>query len=379
MATLRELRKHAKYEFQANNACIIKGPPGYGKTDLSKILFEDLKRDNPGKRVGMGVCFMATQQSVDFTGLPWRGTVDVLQADGSMKTFTITDPAIPRWFISTEGIPASCYDIYFIVIEEWGQGNEEAKRAGAEVLLHGGTPPFYAPPGSPRLALTNVDSRDGITKEYDFVINRRAEYTCVGDNRVWIEDFANKPYVYGTSTWNTLGVTKAWAERNSKLLFEEKPKKQGPWCSPRTLAMADRYTQVVMADNKGVIPHEDPQYYQGLLGKIGPNATDSYVADLKFRLELPSYQSVVNDPDNTVIPARADLLCLMAYELSSLAQPDDMVALMRYMMRKEMPKDMQMTFVKALIQRDAKGYANLPALQGWIAKNATLITLINSL
>ena len=73
----------------------------------------------------------------------------------------------------------------------------------------------------------------------------------------------------------------------------------------------------------------------------------------------------------------ADQIMLMAYGLASRAEPADAGPVIEYVQR--MPKDMAVTFVQSLFRRAGKEFAPLPAVQGWIAKNASLLTIVNSL
>jgi hypothetical protein len=376
---LRTVFKHTCADILAGNAVILKGPPGFGKTDLMGKVGVWWKNQNPGKRVGLSCFFMATQSSIGFTGLPWKGEREI---EG--RRFTVTDPAIPQWFMATdmdsgEVRPASLFDSVLLVIEEWGQGEAETKRAGAEVLRAGGTPPWYLPAGSPRIALTNVDARDGVTKEFDFVIGRRGEYEITGDVDVWLEDFADKPYSWQGRTWDVMPVTKAWAKQHPEVLFEPKPEKQGPWCNPRTMCMADRYAQVMSHMNNNEIPVKDSGFVEGIAGKIGMAAAVSYVGHLQFMLDLPSYETIVADPKGTPVPSKADLQLLMAYELAGRTKVEHLAEVITYMSRKEMPKDMSVTYVSSLLRRDYKSIVNEPAMQAWISKNASLVSIIASL
>lgn len=386
---LRTVFKHTCADFIAGNAVIWKGPPGFGKTDLTNKVFDWLRKQNPGKRVGLSCFFMATQSEIGFTGLPWKGERDY----GDGKIVTVTDPAVPQWYMATDPetgqrLPASMFDLVLLVIEEWGQGSAETKRAGAEVLRAGGTPPWYLPPGSPRLALTNVDSRDGVTKEFDFIIGRRGEYEISGDADVWIEDFADKPYSWGGKPWEVMPFTKAFAKQHPEILFEPKPDKQGPWCNPRTLCMADRYAQVIAQFNgapdgstaaqlEGFIPVNDADFTSGLAGKIGMAAATQYVGDLQFLVELPKYEAVVADPEGTPVPKKADLLMLMAYKMAGMAKVEDLKSVLQYISR--LPKDMSVTFVSSLLRRDYKRFTTEPAMAAWISKNAQLISIIATL
>jgi len=112
-------------------------------------------------------------------------------------------------------------------------------------------------------------------------------------------------------------------------------------------------------------------------GTIGMPATTSLVSHLQFRLELPSYDSVVADPAGTPVPNKADMQMLMTYELASYAKPADLGPVITYIQR--LPKDMAVTFVSSLLRRDYKQMVNVPAMQAWINKNAALVSVISSL
>lgn len=382
---LRDCAKHIRYNILAGNATLLEGPPGFGKTDLMTKLAVWFRGQHQGKRVGFSCFFMATQTPIGFTGLPWRGSATWKDPAGVDHVFTTTDPAVPQWYMATcldtgERLPASCFDKVFLVIEEWGQGSAETKRAGAEVLRAGGTPPYYLPPGSARVALTNVDASDGVTKEFDFLFGRRGKIVASGDTDVWLEDFADKPYVWQGKTWNVLPFTKNFARSHPDILFEPKPKKQGPWCNPRSLTNGDRYVQCAAEDNNGEIPGQDPAFMDALAGHIGHPAMVQYCGDLQFLLELPHYEDVVKDPDGTALPARADLMMLMVYELAGRVKPDDLAPVLQYVSRlTKKAGDMPIAFVASLLRRDYKNTISHPAMQAWIQKNAAAVSIIASL
>jgi hypothetical protein len=381
---LRDAFKQIQANILAGNAVILKGAPGLGKSDLMSKVAKWYRSIHPDWRIGMSTTFMATQSPMDWIGTPWKGERKWVTADGDEVTYTVTDPAIPRWFLATcldtgEVLPASLFHSVILVIEEWGQGSAEAKRAGAEVLRAGGTPPWYLPAGSPRIAITNVDAGDGVTKEFDFIIGRRGELPITGDVNVWLEDFADRPYEWQGKAWSVLPVTKAWAARHPHILFEPKPEVQGPWCTARTLTAADRCVQTGTDLNGGEIPLNNAAFVENIAGHIGMPAATSYIGDLQFVAQLPSYEDIVRDPEGTEVPAKADLQMLMAYTLAGRVQPNDkhIAAVVTYMTKEpaqgaRMPADMAATFITSLIHRDYKNFLNRPAIQEWIAKNARL-------
>ncbi len=377
---LRSIRKHMLADIMAGNAVCIKGQPGLGKTDMTMQVAAWWAAQQKDKSVGVNVTFLALQSQVGGTGLPFPGKMTV-----NGREYTITDPAVPEWFLAAdmktgEVRPSDQFHYVFQVFDEWGQGPLEAKRQFCEVLLHGRCGKWQLPAGSPRVALTNVDARDGVTKLLDMEIGRRAEKTVAGDVTVWLEDFADRPYPFSGRSWQVQPIVKAWAQRHPEIMFEAKPEKQGPWCNPRSLTMADRYMQSIAELNGGTMPIEDSGFINSLAGYIGMAATTSLVGDLHFLIELPSYADVVKAPMETPLPEKADLMLLMAYQLAGMVQPDDIGPVLQYVDRiAKKSADMSITFVASLLRRDYAGIVNLAPMQAWISKNAARLSIITAL
>ena len=376
---LREAQQQIRLLTQAGNAILLEGTSGLGKSAITFAEFERAKANGAAKNEtwGLGMVFAATQTPPDLIGYQFKGEHDF----GDGKKITVTEPSVPLWMLSVPhgddpgGKPAYMYDKFWLIIEEYGQGEADTKRAMAEIFLNGGTAPWYLPPGSVRIGCTNVGSRYGVTKDFDFCIARRSRINITGDINILLP-YLDKPYTKHGQSWQTMPVMKSWAATHPEIVFEPEPKEQGPWCMPRTLCDADRYLQCVMAENNGTIP-TDGGTIETLSGIIGMAATQSLIGHLQFRLELPSYAEIVADPDNTPVPKKADLLLLMAYELAGYTQIPDLAACIKYVQR--LPKDMAVTYVSSLLRRDYKNIINTPAMQGWINRNAALVSIIASL
>jgi hypothetical protein len=361
----------------AGNASIVVSKSGMGKSQMGYATFKKWQAQQ-GEKVncGFGQIFLATQSPADLIGYQFKGEKTFDLGDGETRKITVTDPSVPLWMISMEGKPAFMYDKFWLVIDEYGQGEADTKRAAAEILLNGGTAPWYLPPGSVRLALTNEGTRYGVTKDFDFCIARRTRIEVTPDVKGWL-DWADKPYSYQGGQWMVQPVVKAWAQTNPGILFEDEPKEQGPWCNPRTLCAADRYLQMKAKRSPGGAIPTDSSTQEMVAGTIGMAATVSLMGFLQFRLSLPSYEDVVQDPANTPIPKKADLLLLMAYELAGRAELPHLGECIEYISR--MPKDMGVTFISALLRRDYKNFTAAPAMQAWINRNASLVSVIASL
>jgi hypothetical protein len=366
---------------EAGNAVIWSSGSGLGKSSVAYSMFEKLRdRDAPrGIRWGFCTFFAATQTPTDLIGYQFKGErtyefVNPTSGQTESKTITVTDPSVPLWMMSSEGLPAFMYDRVFLLIDEYGQGDGDTKRSIAEIFLNGGTPPWYLPAGSVRLACTNQGARYGVSKDFDFAIARRFLLNIEGDIEVTM-NYLDRPYKHQGKTWQTLPVVKLWAKRHPEIVFEPEPKEQGPWCNPRQLCAADRYIQTCwqQAGNQEVTP----EMIAVLAGGIGMSATSSMVGDFQFMLELPPYEDVIADPDNTPVPAKPDLQMLMAYQLAAWTKTTDLAACIKYIQR--LPKDMSVTYVTSLLKRDYKSIIAEPAMSAWINKNATLISIVSAL
>lgn len=371
-----DARRETMALIEAGNAVIWQSGSGLGKSQVSYGIFEELRdRDAPkGIKWGFGTIFAATQTPPDLIGYQFKGEREFALLDGSTRKVTVTEPSVPLWMISSEGKPAFMYDRFFLLIDEYGQGEADVKRAIAEIFLNGGTSPWYLPPGSVRIACTNQGARYGVSKDFDFCIARRALLNIEGDTDIFLR-YADKPYNHQGKQWQTTPVVKAWAAANPQILFEPEPKEQGPWCNPRQLCAADRYIQTkwTMQGNQEI----EPTAAGVIAGMIGMPATQSLLSHLQFLLELPSYNDVVADPDGTPVPGKADLQMLMAYQMAGFTKAEDLAPCIKYIQR--LPKDMGVTYISSLLRRDYKGLVNQPPMQAWINKNAALVSIISSL
>lgn len=394
---LLEAQKHLRYGRMAGNAVMIEGPSGLGKSSIvdddMRVFFHECLA--VGQTVGFAKIFLATLTPPDIVGYLFKGERTFTWQDHEGKeqtqTVTVTDPAAPIWYISQPfsvklpdgsvyfdpgGKPANMYDKFYLFIDEYGQGEPDTKRGVAEVMLKGGNGTAYMPPGSVRVAATNKGSRYGVTKDFDFAIARRSHLAVKGDIEITLR-YLNKVYLQNGKAWQTMPVTKAWAETNPQIVFEEEPKEQGPWCNPRSLCDADRFLQIAAADHNGEVPFEDAGMQEALSGIIGVPAMTSFINHFQFRTQLPSYAEVVKDPAATPVPDRPDLAMMMAYELAGWAKRDDIGAVIQYVQR--MKRDLAITFVTSLLRRDYNGFIDTAPMQKWVQKNAALLSVISAM
>jgi hypothetical protein len=360
--------------------------PGIGKSEMAvqnAYWYRDyVKAGNPLARVGLAVCNIATANPLTAVGIPWKAIKEWTDRTGTTFTSTVTDHAIPAWMMcrcldTNEILPAFVFDKVYLILEEWGQGSPEAKRAFAEVYLAGGTGPHRLPAGSPRIALSNISASDGVTKEFDFVNNRGGVQPVVGDAMIWKEDWADHPYQWQGRTWQVMAESKVWAVERPTEFLEVKPKDGKQWCTPRSFAAQDRYIQTVTELCNGTTPIDDGDFIQGCRSHCGTAQTNSFLTFFKAALILPPYEGVVMDPAGTRVPTKADEQMLMSYKLAARASREDIAKVLVYVDR--LPRDLNIAFIKTLLRRGDYAILNETSMEAWIARHAYLVGIINSI
>lgn len=366
---MSKLLKHVVADIRAGIAVHLISDSGRGKSMFveEELLPALASADGPGS---WGLCkaFGATYTPPDTMGYAFKGN----EQERNGRKFFKTEFAMPAWFVTVDGNPAWEYKHVLIFLDEYGQSEAEVKRCLAELKLHRQIGPWAAPPGSGVIACSNKGPRYGVTKDFDFCINREGQYTITDDLQSLL-DWMEKPYKVDGRTWEVTPTTRLFAKKHPGIVFEPAPKEQGPWCTPRSLVAQDRYMQVLGLDN---INPGDADFIEGTTAKVGVPASQALCSWLQFRLELPDYEQVVAAPTTTPVPQKPDMMMLMSYELAALTQREHLPACVQYMQR--FPKDMAICYVKTLLKRDASLLTE-PAMQAWSNKNSTLISLVASL
>jgi len=216
--------------------------PGRGKSEFVRDTIAALsKRD--GKQWGFATCFLATMTPSDLMGYMVPGMRDGVK---------VSEFTMPPWMLTVDGKRVDQFERGILFLDEFGQGEADVKRASAELLLNRQLGPWKLPDGWSVIAATNrAKDRSGVTKSFDFVINRRAEINITDDLQSW-EDWA---FSHGVDP-----TVITFANQNPQIVFSDGvPDKQGPWCTPRSLVMADQTEENVGID-------DDLHLFAGVIG-----------------------------------------------------------------------------------------------------------------
>lgn len=345
----------------------LKSPPGLGKSEFVNDLVAYLsKRD--GFEWGLVTCFLGTMTPSDLLGymVPTR-TKTAEGAEFLASTFTV-----PPWMMTkpSPGFPNGRHINEFkrgiVFLDEFGQADGDVKKASAPLALSGEIGPHKLHSGiSVIMASNGKNHRSGVTKEFDFVINRTDEISVTPDLASWLDWAAD----HGVSP-----VTMAFAQQNTQIVFgEDVPKEQGPWTTPRSLVMADGLMQLKAARNGGKMP-DDPGTVEQLTGLMGGGAAQ-YFAFVKLDREMPKYEEIVAAPSKVKVPSKPDAMMLVCYSLAHQIQIKDAAAVVEYMER--LPKEFAVTFATTACKRQVQ-LVSTPAFGKWARENSALMAAIST-
>jgi hypothetical protein len=280
----------------------------------------------------------------------------------------------PFWFKTRDGRRLADYDGGFIIIDEADKMDSDVKKVIGEAALSGRLGPHILHGNREgdtgwRIWMTGNRSEDrsGSTKELDHLINRRQEIAITPDLESLLERYAEK----GVTPF-TQSFTNAYPEI---VLSGEVPKKQGPWCTPRSLEGLDKYMRLLARRHNDGEFTSDADTKEEARGRIG-DASTTYFMHLELELKLPKWEKIIADPTGIKLPEKPDAIMLMCYHAAHKVSKETAEAAVKFVSR--LPKEFAVTFAKSACQRDAT-LVLTPAFQAWIGKNASLMASISAL
>lgn len=358
--TFTDLRNVIIDNLDAGISTELKSAPGRGKSEFVEALVDYLSARD-GFEWGYTTLFLATYTPQDLMGY----MVPAKQEDGSI----ISKFTTPPWMITTDKAGnqrhINSFQRAIVFLDEYGQGDGDTKRVSAQLLLKGEVGPHKLGPGVGVIAASNrASDRSGVTKDFDFVINRRMELNVADSIEAW------KDWALGAGV---SPLVMAFADQNPTIVFSDGvPDKQGPWCTPRSLVMVDRLLQKKAARNNGVIP-EDTTTVESIGGLIGQGAATSLMIFVKLEREMPKYADIVKRPMDVKVPTKPDSQMLVCYDLAHRVKPEDADAVIKFVER--MPKEFSVTFATAACKKTPM-IVRTPAFQAWTKANSSLMASI---
>ena len=347
--------------FKSRASVLLKSGPGQGKTSLIRDYAE--KR---GPDYGLFELNCALSNQPDYAG--WFHMVKEIYTDfdGNERAINAGRYSFPSFlFDKRTGRPIFQYKAGVIVFEEYGQADPDLKRALGQCFLEKRIGLFQCDEAFDVIALSNRDTdRSGVTKDYDFLINRRAELNY----QLSLDAFN----LYGHRKQFT-PMTMAFASVPHHEVFTAvMPKDQGPWLTPRSLEMLDNLMKVVATAKMRI---DDPLVRTMAAAEVGAGAAHQYVAFAALRSEIPSVADIIRDPKKTKLPSSIDQRMFLVFLMADSATKGNVKPLVEYLNR--MPADMAVTFYKNALARD-KTLINVREFGDFCVANKTLLAVVNA-
>ena len=351
---LRELNDEIEAYFAAGLTVELRSSPGMGKSQWVRQLRAHLSQKY-GFEWGLGIAFLGTYTPIDLMGymIPAKRMIEL--PDGSKVETLVSEFTQPLWLFSEDGRPLNSFKKAILFLDEYGQGEPDVKKTAADLRLNGQIGPHKLGKHVHIICASNrSQDRSGVTKSFDFEINRVAYIDLEADFTSW-EDWA--------STNGIPPIFKLFAKKHTEVVFSGSvPKNQGPWCTPRSLVAAIRFLMErdhmlrtsgrTHAGNYGMDdPDEAAKIQHMLTGIIGEEAARTLCGYLRLRHETPDFEQIVADPEGCFVPAKADAKMLTAYECAHFVDKKTMGATCAYM--KRFPAEFHITFAKAAIKRNS--------------------------
>lgn len=356
---LRQVKKYILAANRSRTAIELRSAPGLGKSDLiDQIIAEQSAAGEPW---GLSTLFLATATPPDLIGYIFKG-----ERSHEGRDYLVSEPCMPQWMISTEGKPLWAYKRGFVFLDEYGQGEADVKRASAQLLLKGELGPWRIPQGWSVIAASNrAKDRSGVTKDFDFVINRRIQIEVTPDLVSWkewaLQNAVHPFFVY-------------FAEAHPDVVFHsDVPKEQGPWCTPRSFMMAEKFLVELNGGDRHTMFPTDPGAREVVEGIIGSPATQALFQEARLGEDLPSYDDVVRYPETAKLPTRPDAQMLLVYQCAARVGVKDFAQVTKYIER--MAPEFSVTFITAATERE-KQLISTRTVAEWCAKHAHLVALI---
>lgn len=262
-------------------------------------------------------------------------------ADGNEVVVTMGRYTYPHFLIDKfTGRPAFQFKHGMVVFEEWGQGDGEVKRASAPMIYDRRLGQFHYPDFDIVILSNRPEDRSGVTKEYDFIINRWTEVEL----QPTLEGFLEISHMLGMTP-----LTQAFAARNEQDLFVNAgvPDKQGPWMTQRSLHKLDDIVQAAQREGRDF---GDTTLLAACSGTVGAAMAHKYIGFAAARTKIPTISAILADPDGTPVPVEPDVLQFLVFDLASKTKRDNIRAICRYV--KRLKSDLAVTYFHAATTRD---------------------------
>lgn len=346
--------------YEARDTVSLVGPPGGGKTSVLSHELPKMLSGIYGEEFGVHVSIAPTLDAPDYKGflLPTK------LPDGTPSSTFTRSPELP----SKEYLAAHPRGIY--VIDELSSAELLTQKALASVILEKRFGNEQLPEGWQVWCASNrMSDRAGVNRQPSHIRNRVVEIEIQNDAlswSIWAEQNGIHPLII------------AWVKQHPTVAFvSEVPAGDRPFSTPRSVARVANLMQVGMErDEDGklidmALPN-DSLTQQCVHGSIGEGAAADLFGFIKVFDQLPSLEDIETDPTTAKCPKDLSAGWAAGQMCIHYAKANNIDKIWTYVMR--LPKEVQVSMAKSLLERSGSNLLNSPTLIKWIHANKALIT-----
>jgi hypothetical protein len=253
-----------------------------------------------------------------------------------------------------------------VLFDEFGQAEAPLQKAASPWVLDRGLGEHHLPDGWVVWAASNRQSdRAGVVRRLSILQNRMLKLDWEMPVEQWIS-YASRAGVHP--------LTISFVHTHGPGLFaSEVPATPEPFCTYRSLTMADRVLRSMAADKVQFPTLGDqelpttPAASMAVSGLVGGAAGVKFMAHLKYGAELAPLADVVSNPSGARVP-KEYLHTIQASVLAQGATRQNVAQIMKYLMRSEFGNDARTVFVYHVEARAPELMAT-SAISRWVSEN----------
>jgi len=302
---------------------LVQGHMGTGKSSLLNTLSRDLSDHTP-------CYFDCTTKDLGDITIPKMANID----DADYVKYA-----------TNEELGAHIKTPIILMIDEYGKANPAVKNALLRVMLERKIGGYELHPDSIIFATTNLGAEGVGDLLPPHARNRITVITSrKPDNMEWIEWGINNGIDHSLLGWCRdnpqlfADFTEIKDPDENPYIFHPRAQRAA-FVTPRSLETASDILKTrEFLDDQTVVA--------GLIGAIGDRAAMDLMAFVKLADQLPSLQSIKDDPKNAIVPTSAAAVCMVVYRTMAALERDWLDAWMDYMVR--LPKEAQGMFANGV-------------------------------
>lgn len=332
--------------FYAKRVPFFVGKPGIAKTAMVREGAKQLAA-TLGKPVEVRELHLASMSEVDVRGY--------LIPSGERAIFTQ-----PEFWASVE---RSEYGILFL--DEFPQATHEVQKAVAPLLLEGRVGEYQLPPGWMVVCAGNgIDDSAGANSLLSHVLGRLVYLPVEApDVDEWVAWAVKQGLPH-----ELIAMAKLRPDVVFNADIPNAP--DTPYCNPRTMhALGD----VANAYPGGLVEMMGtPGGIALAAGAVGEGAAAEIAGLVRTTLRLPSFESVMKDPESAPVPSDLAEAYAMVMLVAVRANPEDHKdAAPAYLTR--FPVNIALTGIVALLRKE-KGFLHSKTFASWVASNREMVS-----